>query len=83
MLVFNLQILALQAPVFTEVDESKYVQFSEELPPQFSVTEKENTFEYFAPQLLKVAFFQKVRCVFQISKSPKKYVPKNYPELEI
>ena len=32
---------------------------------------------------LKVAFFQKVRCVFQISKSPKKYIPKNYPELEI
>ena len=53
MLVFNLQILALQAPVFTEVDESKYVQFSEEVPPQFSVTGKENTFEYFAPQLLK------------------------------
>ena len=53
MLVFNLQILALQAPVFTEVDESKYVQFSEELPPQFSVTKKKNTFEYFAPKLLK------------------------------
>ena len=32
---------------------------------------------------IKVAFFQKVRCVFQISKSPKKYIPKNYPELEI
>ena len=56
MLVFNLQILALQAPVFTEVDESKYVQFSEELPPQFSVTKKKNTFEYFAPKLLKLHF---------------------------
>ena len=33
--------------------------------------------------LVKMAFFQKVRCVFQISKSPKKYIPKNYPELEI
>ena len=32
--------------------------------------------------ILKVAFFQKVRCVFRISKSPKKYIPKNYPELE-
>ena len=32
---------------------------------------------------LKVAFFQKVRCVFQISKSPKKNIPKNYPGLEI
>ena len=30
--------------------------------------------------ILKVAFFQKVRCVFQISK---KNIPKNYPELEI
>ena len=42
MLVFIGQILALQAPVFTDVDESKYVQFSEEVPPQFSVTGKEN-----------------------------------------
>ena len=33
--------------------------------------------------LLKVAFFQKVRFVFQISKSQKKNIPKNYPELEI
>ena len=33
--------------------------------------------------MLKVAFFQKVRCVFQISKSPKKIIPKNYPGLEI
>ena len=32
---------------------------------------------------LKVAFFQKVRFVFQISKSPKKNIPKRYPELEI
>jgi hypothetical protein len=31
---------------------------------------------------LKVAFFQKVRFVFQISKSPEKNIPKNYPELE-
>jgi hypothetical protein len=53
MLLFILQIFALQAPVFTEVDESKYVQFSAEVPPQFSVTEKENASEYFAPNLLK------------------------------
>ena len=33
--------------------------------------------------LVKVAFFQKVWFVFQISKSPEKYIPKNYPELEI
>ena len=33
--------------------------------------------------LLKVFFFQKVRFVFQISKSPKNIIPKNYPELEI
>ena len=32
---------------------------------------------------LKVASFQKVRFIFQISKSPKKIIPKNYPELEI
>jgi hypothetical protein len=32
---------------------------------------------------LKVAFIQKVRFVFQISKSPKKYIPNYYPELEI
>ena len=32
---------------------------------------------------LKVASLQKVRLVFQISKSPKKNFPKNYPELEI
>ena len=31
--------------------------------------------------LLKVAFFQKVRCVFQISK--KKNTTNHYPELEI
>ena len=54
MLVFIGQIFALQAPVFTEVDESKYVQFSEEVPPQFNVTEKRNTCEYFAPKLLKL-----------------------------
>ena len=32
---------------------------------------------------LKVFFFQKVKFVFQISQSPKKIIPKNYPELEI
>ena len=32
---------------------------------------------------LKVPFFQKVRFFFQISQSPKKVIPKNYPELEI
>ena len=31
----------------------------------------------------KGGFFQKVRFVFQISQSPKKIIPKNYPELEI
>ena len=31
----------------------------------------------------KGGFFQKVRFVFQISKSQKKNIPKNYPELEI
>ena len=30
-----------------------------------------------------MAFFQKVRFAFQISQSPKKIIPKNYPELEI
>ena len=30
-----------------------------------------------------MAFFQKVRFVFQISQSSKKIIPKNYPELEI
>ena len=33
--------------------------------------------------VLKVAFSQKVRFIFQISKSPKKNIPKNYPDLEI
>ena len=33
--------------------------------------------------LPKGGFFQKVRFVFQISKSQKKNIPKNYPELEI
>ena len=32
---------------------------------------------------LKVAFFQRVRFVFQISQFPKNIIPKNYPELEI
>ena len=36
-----------------------------------------------AHSFLKGAFFQKVRFVFQISQSPKKIIPKNYPELEI
>ena len=36
----------------------------------------------FYETLLKVSFFQKVRFVFQISQSPKKIIPKNYPELE-
>ena len=31
--------------------------------------------------MLNVAFFQKVRCVFQISKSPKK-ISNHYPELK-
>ena len=39
--------------------------------------------KYLQPPILKVAFFQKVRFVFQISQSPKKIVPKNYPKLEI
>ena len=38
---------------------------------------------YINSNQLKVAFFQKVRFVFQISKSLKKNIPKNYPELEI
>ena len=33
--------------------------------------------------LVKGGFFQKVQFVFQISKFPKKDIPKNYPELEI
>ena len=33
--------------------------------------------------LVKVAFIQRVWFVFQISKSPKKYIPNYYPELEI
>ena len=32
---------------------------------------------------LKVAYFQKVQCVFYISKSQKKIFQKNYPKLEI
>ena len=31
----------------------------------------------------KGGFFQRVRFVFQISQSPKRNIPKNYPELEI
>ena len=31
----------------------------------------------------KGGFFQKVRCVFQISKFPKKNIPNHYPGLEI
>ena len=38
---------------------------------------------YRALSCLKVAFFQKVRFIFQISQSPKKVIPKDYPELEI
>ena len=41
------------------------------------------TFSHFQQFLLKVAFFQKVRFVFQISKSQKTIFQKNYPELEI
>ena len=41
------------------------------------------SFKNLLGSLLKVAFFQKVRFVFQISQSPKKIIPKNYPELEI
>ena len=33
--------------------------------------------------LVNLAFLQKVRFVFQISKCQKKIIPKNYPELEI
>ena len=33
--------------------------------------------------LLKVTFFQKARFVFQISQSPKKIIPKKYPELNL
>ena len=32
---------------------------------------------------IKVAFFQKVRFIFQIPQSPKKIIPKNYPELNL
>ena len=41
MLLFILQIWALQAPVACDVDESKYVQFSDDVPPQVSVTEND------------------------------------------
>ena len=41
-------------------------------------------FGFFRPVgFLKVAFFQKVQCIFKISKYPKNNIPKNYPELEI
>ena len=50
-----------------------YAHHSTTSPPGFSDLET---------ALLKVAFFQKVGFVFQISKS-KKNIPKNYPELEI
>ena len=45
------------------------------------VSKKLNGFS--ASAQLKVAFFQKVQFFFQISKSPKQIIPKNYPELEI
>ena len=45
------------------------------------VTVEEIPFKYV--RFDKVGFFQKVRYVFQISISPKKNLPKNYPELEI
>ena len=37
----------------------------------------------FLKSQLKVALYQKVRFVFQISKSPKINIPNHYPELEI
>ena len=40
---------------------------------------KFNRFKY----LLKVAFFQKVLCVFKSSNFQNKNIPKKYPELEI
>jgi hypothetical protein len=39
MLLFSLQICARQGPAVVVVDESKYVQFSVDEPPQVSVTE--------------------------------------------
>ena len=41
--LFNLQIWALHAPVPCDVDESKYVQFSDDEPPQVSVTENDKS----------------------------------------
>ena len=38
MLLLHLQISALQPPVPCDADESKYVQFSDDVPPQVSVT---------------------------------------------
>ena len=37
----------------------------------------------FLPGVSKGIFFQKVQCVFQISKSPKNNIPNYYPELKI
>ena len=39
--------------------------------------------EFDGQDFLKVAFIQKVRFAFQISKSSKKITPDHYPELEI
>ena len=45
--------------------------------------EKKSMRRLFEDVLVKVAFFQKVPFVFQISRSLKKKYSKNYPELEI
>ena len=50
--LFVLQIWALQAPVPCDVAESKYVQFSDDEPPQVSVTENDKLI-YFCSIILE------------------------------
>ena len=47
-----MQISALQDPVPCDVDESKYVQFSVDEPPQVSVTENDKLI-YFCSNILE------------------------------
>ena len=63
---------------------NKKFVLNSQLPTNQILDKKSRSLEqsYFS-FIIKVAFFRKMKFVFQISQSPMKIIPKNYSELEI
>ena len=85
-LIVKLSTLQTYHLIFPALSKCFFLQYQSQKIACFSILvlpKTMNDISMLNQPKLKVASFQKVRFIFQISKSPKKIIPKNYPQLEI